>query len=98
MWGHGKIKKKLHYFSYKASYAPLHSGGLGIRDLLTFNIALVRESSRQLWIENVNVDDYLKNGYSLWAFHMAKKYFHDGDFMQAKVTSAHSKIWKFVAC
>lgn len=63
---------------------PLYSRGLGIRDLQDFNYAMVGKKAWILWREGIRDENYLKNGGSLWIWHMTRKYFPSGNFMNTR--------------
>ncbi|KAK3222290.1 hypothetical protein Dsin_009315 [Dipteronia sinensis] len=73
-WGTGNKHKKIHWCTWKRMCKPKIEGGLGFRDLETFNRALF---AKQCW-------RILKNPGSLAVKVLKVCYFRNGNFIEAK--------------
>ena len=77
------IETKWHALAGKKR-APQGEGGLGFRDLKTFNLALLAKQGWQLQ----------KNSQSLVYRVMKARYFPSTDFLHAELGSKHSHAWR----
>ncbi|XP_073309898.1 uncharacterized protein [Primulina huaijiensis] len=83
-WGVDVGKKRLHWKSWPALCKPKCMGGLGFRQLETFNQALLAE---QIWRVISEPD-------SLVARVLKGRYFRHQDIMEAEMGSNPSSIWR----
>ncbi|KAK3229334.1 hypothetical protein Dsin_001215 [Dipteronia sinensis] len=83
-WGSNEKEWKIHWGSWNCLCSPKHSRGLGFRDLIVFNRAIV---AKQCWRVLTNLD-------SLAAKVLRGYYFLGGDFLQAYSQPSGSFLWK----
>jgi hypothetical protein len=74
-WGHKENDTRIHWMSWSRMGVPKAKGGLGFRDLVCFNKALL---AKQCW-------RLLKNPDSLTARIIKAKYYPHGVIMKAKL-------------
>ncbi|XP_059428496.1 uncharacterized protein LOC132162251 [Corylus avellana] len=79
-WGHQANDKKIHWMSWDRMSRSKASGGLGFRDLVCFNRALLAKQGWRLW----STPD------SLTAKIMKAKYFPNGTYLEASLGSKPS--------
>jgi hypothetical protein len=80
-------EKKIHLMYWeKMSYAKA-KGGLGFRDIVCFNKALLAKQSWRL----------MQNPHSVAAKVISAKYYHRGSFMSAKVGNKPSYAWQNIS-
>ncbi len=85
-WGQSSSGRKMHWCNWARLCAAKEDGGLGFRDFNAFNLALL---AKQGW-------RFLKNHHSL-VFRVCKaRYFPKCDFMQAKIGTNPSFIWRSI--
>ena len=85
-WGSKEDKKGIHWGKWeKLSYAKIR-GGLGFRDVSCFNQALLAKQGWRL----------LQNPESLVAKVIKARYYKNTDFLNAKVGSSPSFIWRSI--
>lgn len=85
-WGGDENKRKMHWRKWREIAIPKSEGGLGFRDFLTFNQALL---AKQAW-------RLLTNPTSLCAQVLKGKYFSDCGFMDAKKKRGCSHVWRAI--
>lgn len=85
-WGGNSEKKKIHWKEWKLLTKPKKEGGMGFRDLVTFNKALL---AKQIWRIILNPD-------SLVAKVLKARYFKHTDIMDATLGSNPSYIWRSI--
>jgi hypothetical protein len=83
-WGHMAKESNVHWMSWERMGRSKMMGGLGFRDLLMFNKALL---AKQGW-------RILQNPDSLIATVLKAKYFKNGSFMEAEVGARPSFVWR----
>ena len=86
-WGHHDKAKKAHWVRWSKLCNSKASGGLGFRDLKTFNLALL---AKQGW-------RFLQHQNSLVFRVFKAKYFPQGDFMLANLGNRPSYAWRSIA-
>ncbi|KAL6272179.1 hypothetical protein ACE6H2_022871 [Prunus campanulata] len=82
-WGNAMDESKIHWKSWHSLCRGKESGGLGFRDLMDFNLALL---GKQCWRMLSNPDAY-------WVRVLKPKYFPNEELMQAKVRARASWAW-----
>ncbi|XP_042969143.1 uncharacterized protein LOC122301839 [Carya illinoinensis] len=85
-WGHLQNEKKVHWLSWGQMGRSKTRGGLGYRDLESFNLALLAKQGWRL----------LQYPDSIAAQVLKLKYFPNVDFFQAKLGSRPSFIWRSI--
>jgi hypothetical protein len=85
-WGHKTNQGRVHWMSWKKLGAPKNRGGMGFRDLEVFNLALLAEQGWRL----------LSNPNSLVARIMKEKYHSRVGFLDAKLGSRPSFVWRSI--
>ncbi|XP_042972810.1 uncharacterized protein LOC122304618 [Carya illinoinensis] len=83
-WGHLQNEKRVHWVSWGQMGRSKAAGGLGFRDLESFNLALLAKQGWRI-IQQTN---------SLAAQVLKLKYFPSVEFLQAKVRNRPSFIWR----
>jgi hypothetical protein len=83
-WGQRESEHRIHWVKWMALCRPKHAGGIGFRDLHSFNLALLAKQGWRL----------LTNTSSLFYRVFKPKYFPHGNFLHASVGSNSSYIWK----
>jgi hypothetical protein len=86
-WGHKENTFKIHWMSWEKMGATKEQGGLGFRDLVMFNKALL---AKQVW-------RILKNPDSLMARIMQAKYFPHTTIMDAALGNRPSLAWRSIS-
>ncbi|XP_048596484.1 uncharacterized mitochondrial protein AtMg00310-like [Brassica napus] len=84
-WSSGE-NKGMHWYSWKRVCLPKKEGGLGFRDLETFNQALL---GKQVW-------RIMQNPNCLMARILQARYFPEGDILKATVKRKSSYAWKSI--
>ncbi|XP_004308230.1 PREDICTED: uncharacterized mitochondrial protein AtMg00310-like [Fragaria vesca subsp. vesca] len=82
-WGKGGGKKGMHFCKWKKLCASKWKGGLGFRDLETFNLALLAKTFWRL----------MQNPNSLVSRLLRAKYFHSTKWMRAGCRRGASMMW-----
>lgn len=85
-WDQKHVEKKLHWLSWKHLCFSKNDGGLGFRDLRSFNLVLL---AKQGW-RILHCQDSLL--YKVFK----SKYFPDGSFLKASITSLSSYAWRSI--
>jgi ribonuclease HI len=85
-WGHKENTSKIHWMSWERMGTAKERGGLGFRDLTTFNKALL---AKQVW-------RILKNPESLVARIMKAKYFPHTSIMETAIGNRPSQAWRSI--
>ena len=85
-WGQVKNEKKVAWMSWDRMCRPKEEGGLGFRDLKSFNLALLAKQGWRLQ----------KNSSSLFSWVYKAKYFPNGDFVEAEVGKNASFAWRSI--
>lgn len=83
-WGSSTSKKKIHWKSWKSLCKSKDLGGLGFRDFLHFNQAMLAKMRWRI----------IKNPTSLIAKTLKGRYFKDRPFLEAQLWSNPSLTWK----
>ncbi|KAK9901015.1 hypothetical protein M0R45_002308 [Rubus argutus] len=85
-WGQMEDSNKIHWQAWSKLCKSKGEGGLGFRDLESFNLALL---AKQCWI-------ILKNPSALWVRILKARYFNNCNFFQAKIGSRSSWAWSSI--
>ena len=85
-WGDGEEKKKMHWFAWWKMCVPKKKGGLGFRDLHSFNLALL---AKQCW-------RLIQNPDSLCARVLSAKYYPEGNILKAGPKKSSSFTWQSI--
>jgi hypothetical protein len=85
-WGDDDDHKKMHWVAWWKMCLPKDKGGMGFRDLHTFNTAML---TKQCW-------RLLEEPDSLCARILHAKYYPDGNLLRAKLKSGSSFTWQSV--
>ena len=85
-WGDDDNHKRIHWAAWWKVCIPKERGGLGFRDLHSFNLALL---AKQVW-------RLLENPDSLCSQVLRAKYYLDGKLLDAKVKSGSSYTWQSI--
>jgi hypothetical protein len=85
-WSNMDKENKIHWVSWENMMKPKKDGGLGFRDLYSFNLAML---ARQAW-------RILKNPTSLCAQVLAAKYFSNQLLLNAEVKNGISYCWRSI--
>jgi predicted DNA-binding transcriptional regulator AlpA len=83
-WGQKKSEKKIHWMKWSKLCKVKEEGGIGFRDLHAFNLALL---AKQVWRLTQNSESLLYRVYKA-------KYFPSCSFLNAKIGSNPSFIWR----
>ena len=85
-WGHNDATKKVHWLKWSSLCRPKLLGGMGFRELMKFNAALL---AKQVW-------RLLHNKESLMYKVFKAKFFRHGTIMDARHSSRASYAWKSI--
>jgi ribonuclease HI len=85
-WGDNEEKKKMHWFAWWKLCVPKKKGGLGFRDLHSFNLAML---AKQCW-------RLIQNPDSLCARVLSAKYYPDGNILKAGPKKGSSYTWQSI--
>jgi hypothetical protein len=85
-WSQNDDEKKMHWVGWEKMKLPKEEGGLGFRDLYSFNLAML---ARQCWI-------LIQAPESLCAQVLRAKYFPNGDLLTAKPVDGMSYVWRSI--
>ncbi|KAF5476152.1 hypothetical protein F2P56_007888 [Juglans regia] len=86
-WGQkAEKKKRIHWYSWGKLRQVKVSGGLGLRDLEQFNLAMLAKQERRS----------IQNSPSLAAKVFSTKYFPNGNFLKAGLNRSPSLIWRSI--
>ncbi|KAL9461788.1 hypothetical protein AB3S75_004729 [Citrus x aurantiifolia] len=85
-WGQKREKRSIHWSKWERLCQAKKRGGLGFRDLSSFNQALVAKQSWRIILAPE----------SLVARVMKEKYFRHSSFMKAQIGSNPSYIWRSI--
>jgi hypothetical protein len=85
-WGDDDDKKRIHWKAWWKLCIPKKNGGMGFRDLESFNLALL---AKQVWRLLLEPD-------SLCAKVLRARYFPDGNLLKAKLKSGSSFTWQSI--
>ncbi|CAI0546189.1 unnamed protein product [Linum tenue] len=83
-WGQQQEEGKTHWLKWKELCRPKKLGGMGFRNLQSFNLALL---GKQLW-------RIIQHPETLVAKVSKAKYYHDRDPLEAEVGKNPSWIWR----
>lgn len=86
LWGDDKESKKMHWYSWWKLCYPKSEGGMGFRDLYSFNLAML---AKQVWRLIINPE-------SLCARVLKAKYFPTGSILQASLKNGSSFNWQSI--
>ena len=85
-WGQKKDEKKLAWISWERMCQPKEKGGMGFRDLKSFNKALLAKQGWRLQ----------SNNQSLFARVFKAKYFPESEFTEASLGNHPSFAWRSI--
>jgi hypothetical protein len=85
-WGDTEEQKKLHWFAWWRICIPMKIGGMGLRDLYSFNLAMLAKQVRRL----------VTNPDSLCAQVLKAKYYPHGDILKAGPKQGSSYSWQSI--
>jgi hypothetical protein len=85
-WGDDDNSKHMHWFAWWKLCYPKKEGGMGFRDLNSFNLAIL---AKQAW-------RLISNPESLCARVLRAKYYPDGDILKAGPKSGSSYTWQSI--
>jgi hypothetical protein len=85
-WSNQDNDNKIHWLSWEKLIRPKAEGGLGFRDIHTFNMPMLAKQEWRL----IHKPD------SLCASVLRAKYFPDGDLLKASPTSNMSYTWRSI--
>ena len=85
-WGQKEKERKLAWISWEKLYLSKNEGGMGFRDLKTFNLALL---AKQGWRIQQNPNSLVYRVYKA-------KYFAKGSFGQAQLGKRPSYTWRSI--
>jgi hypothetical protein len=85
-WGHQDNTSRIHWMSWGRLGLSKAAGGLGFRDFLSFNKALLAKQAWRLW----------SNPQSLVAKIMKAKYFSGSSILEAKLGTRPSFAWRSI--
>ena len=85
-WGDEDDHKKIHWKAWWKLCIPKKRGGMGFRDLESFNLALL---AKQIWRLLLELD-------SLCARVLRARYYPDGKLLNAKLNSGSSYTWQSI--
>jgi hypothetical protein len=85
-WGGNDEKRKMHWVKWADLARPKSSGGMGFKDFVLFNKAMLAKQGWRL----------ISNPESLCARVLKGKYFHNGDFMTARNKWNSSHTWRTI--
>jgi len=85
-WGNKSNQGRVHWMSWKRLGEPKNRGGMGFRDLEVFNLAMLAKQGWRL----------LSNPDSLVARVMKEKYHARVNFLEAKLGSRPSFVWRSI--
>ncbi|KAL8100316.1 hypothetical protein AgCh_032534 [Apium graveolens] len=85
-WGHGQAGKGVRWMAWERLCMPKRNGGLGVRNLKKFNLAML---AKQGW-------RILNESNTLVAAIMKAKYFPTTDFLSAQLGSNPSYVWRSI--
>jgi hypothetical protein len=83
-WTQNDDEKKMHWVGWEKMNLPKEEGGLGFRDLHSFNLAML---ARQCW-------RLIQSPESLCAQVLRAKYYPDGHLLNAKPMVGMSYVWR----
>ncbi|XP_030928446.1 uncharacterized protein LOC115954662 [Quercus lobata] len=83
-WGQHQDERKIHWINWKKLCTQKKNGGMGFRDLHSFNLAML---SKQAW-------RLIEDTHSLFYKVYKARYFPNGSFMMAEVRSSPSFVWR----
>jgi len=85
-WSQQEKERKIHWISWEKLTLPKCQGGLGFRDIHSFNLSMLAKQGWRL----------VQNPDSLCARIMGAKYFPHGDLFKAKQTGTVSYTWRSI--
>ena len=85
-WADKEEKKKMHWFAWWKMCVPKKKGGMGFRDLHSYNLAML---AKQCW-------RLLQNPDSLCARVLSAKYYPDGNILNAGPKKGSSYTWQSI--
>lgn len=85
-WDTDDIKRKIHWLSWEKLCLPKEDGGMGFKELASFNQALL---AKQAW-RLIQFED------CLMAKVLKGKYFEEGDFLHVQESKKISYAWKSI--
>jgi hypothetical protein len=85
-WGDTEEKRRMHWFAWWRMCIPKKVGGMGFRDLHTFNMTMLAKQSWRL----------LSNPDSLCARVLRAKYYPDGNLLKAGPKKGSSFTWQSI--
>uniref|UniRef100_A0A453SQJ4 Reverse transcriptase domain-containing protein n=1 Tax=Aegilops tauschii subsp. strangulata TaxID=200361 RepID=A0A453SQJ4_AEGTS len=85
-WGDTEDKRKMHWHAWWKMCIPKQKGGMGFRDLHSFNLAMLAKQCRRL----------LQNPDSLCVCVLSAKYYPNGDILSAGPKKGSSYTWQSI--
>jgi hypothetical protein len=86
-WWSGNLdKRSMHWIAWDKLAIPKNQGGMGFRDMLAFNVALL---GKQAW-------RLVTNPNSLCAQVLQTRYYHNCNFLEANAPRAASRTWRAI--
>ncbi|KAL5568003.1 hypothetical protein UlMin_024578 [Ulmus minor] len=85
-WGGDSGKRRMHWCSWEKLCSHKADGGMGLRDLRTFNKAILAKQAWRIHSQPTSLAARVLQGF----------YFHRSSFLQAKVNSSSSFMWRSI--
>ncbi|KAL5554075.1 hypothetical protein UlMin_041476 [Ulmus minor] len=85
-WGGESGKRKMHWCSWEKLCSHKVDGGMGFRDLRMFNKAILAKQAWRIHTQPTSLAARVLQGF----------YFHNSSFLQIKVNSSSSFIWRSI--
>ncbi|KAL5550226.1 hypothetical protein UlMin_000402 [Ulmus minor] len=85
-WGGDSGKRRMHWCSWEKLCSHKADGGMGLRDLRTFNKAILAKQAWRIHSQPTSLAARVLQGF----------YFHRSSFLQVKVNSSSSFMWRSI--